>query len=115
MLAYSLDYLPVLQVQFDEKANGKPIDDLILEAEGFIGLKSYKAKGKRLTTNVIKSVKFLKPLPYEITEEKEVAETEFENKEKDNGKESKPKTQKPGKEKDTTEESKDDGQIKLEL
>jgi topoisomerase-4 subunit A len=115
MLAFSLDYLPVLQVKFDEKANGKTIDDLILETEGFIGIKSYKAKGKRLSTNVIKSVKFLKPLPYEIPEEEEGAQPEIDKDEKNNGKEAKPKKQKPGKEKEPPEKSDDDGQIKLIL
>lgn len=64
LLAYSMDYYPVLRVKFDEKANGKPIDSLIIDAAEFIGLKSYKAKGKRISTNTILQVKFLKPKPY---------------------------------------------------
>jgi hypothetical protein len=68
LLAFSLDYRPVLEVKFDEKANGKPLEDMVLETEDFIGLKSYRAKGKRLTTHAVKSVKFLEPLPYEHPE-----------------------------------------------
>jgi len=71
LLTYSLDYLPVLEVKFDEKAIGKPIDDLKIEAESFIGLKSYKAKGKRLSNFKVKNVRFLAPLPYEMLEEAE--------------------------------------------
>ena len=69
LLAYSLDYLPVLEVKFDEKANGRPIEDMILKTADFVGLKSFKAKGKRLSTNTIKSVRFLEPLPYGLPEE----------------------------------------------
>jgi topoisomerase-4 subunit A len=69
LLAYSLDYLPVLEVKFDEKANGRPIEDMILKTGDFVGLKSFKAKGKRLSTNTIKSVRFLEPLPYGLPEE----------------------------------------------
>jgi topoisomerase-4 subunit A len=74
LLAYSMDFLPVLKVSFDEKANGKAIDPLKLEAAEFIGLKSYKAKGKRLSTNTIKQIKFLMPKPYEYPEEEVVPE-----------------------------------------
>ncbi len=76
LLAYSLDYLPVLSVKFDEKANEREIDPLKIETEGFIGLKSYKAKGKRLSTYSIKSVKFLNPLPYDLPEEPEVEDVD---------------------------------------
>ncbi len=65
LLAFSLDYLPVLKVKFDEKANGKVIDDLRLETAEFIAVKSHKAKGKRLSTYTVKSVSFLDPLPYD--------------------------------------------------
>ena len=65
LLAFSMDYLPVLKAKFDEKANGKIIDDLSVEAAEFIAVKSYKAKGKRLSTYTIKSVSFLDPLPYD--------------------------------------------------
>ena len=83
MLAYSLDYRPVLQVKFDEKANGKPIDGLKLKTEDFIGLKGFKAKGKRLSTNVIKSVKFLTPLHYDLPEEPEPEKEDDENHRRD--------------------------------
>lgn len=74
LLTYSMDFLPVLKVSFDEKANGKAIDPLKLEAAEFIGLKSYKAKGKRLSINTIKQVRFLTPKPYEYPEEEVVPE-----------------------------------------
>ncbi|MCK9270022.1 MAG: DNA gyrase/topoisomerase IV subunit A [Bacteroidales bacterium] len=54
---------PVLQVMMDEKKNEKQAEDLVIVAEEFIGEKSYKAKGKRLTNLAVKKVKWLEPLP----------------------------------------------------
>ncbi len=119
LLAYSLDYLPVLQVVFDTKANGKPIDKLTLEAAEFIGIKGYKARGKRLTTFAIKDVKFLDPLPYEHPEE-EIANESEENETDVSAKDDKVKgVVKPkGKikpEKIAEDDPEDDRQTKLEL
>jgi topoisomerase-4 subunit A len=69
LLAFSLDQLPVLEVVFDEKANGRPIDTMKMEVAGFIGEKSYRAKGKRLTTHAVKEVNFVEPLPYEYPDD----------------------------------------------
>ena len=74
LLAYSLDYLPVLSIKFDEKANGKVIDPMKIKTADFIAVKSYKARGKRLSTHKVKEVKFLNPLPYELPEEEIVEE-----------------------------------------
>ncbi len=117
MLAYSLDYRPVLQVKFDEKANGKPIDNLKLETEDFIGLKSFKAKGKRLSTNVIKSVKFLTPLRYELPEEPSQEKEEIASAEPQKPEPPAKKTKKkaPEASAETPEKEDDEGQIKLEL
>ncbi|MCK5080463.1 MAG: DNA gyrase/topoisomerase IV subunit A, partial [Bacteroidales bacterium] len=119
LLAYSLDYLPVLQVVFDTKANGKPIDKLTLEAAEFIGIKGYKARGKRLTTFAIKDVKFLDPLPYEhpeeeITNESEENETDVPAKDDKVKGVVKPK-EKTKPEKKTEDDPEDDRQIKLKL
>jgi topoisomerase-4 subunit A len=65
LLAYSLDYLPVLELMFDEKENGWPIEKQILRTADFISVKSHKAKGKRLSNLVIKKAAFLEPLPFE--------------------------------------------------
>ncbi|MDT8394056.1 MAG: DNA gyrase/topoisomerase IV subunit A [Bacteroidales bacterium] len=70
LLAFSLDYLPVLEVKFDEKVNEREIDDLTLETTEFITIKSYRARGKRLTKNAIKSLNFLEPLPFDAEKEK---------------------------------------------
>ena len=69
MLELSMDYIPMLQVNFDTKANGKEIETETVNVEEFIGIKGYKAKGKRLSNFVIKKLKWLEPLPYEHAEE----------------------------------------------
>jgi topoisomerase-4 subunit A len=64
----TLDWLPQLEVSFEEK-NGKKKDDLVIEVSTFIGVKSYKAKGKRLSETPVEKLKWLEPLPYEPPEE----------------------------------------------
>ncbi|MBU1369128.1 MAG: DNA gyrase/topoisomerase IV subunit A [Bacteroidetes bacterium] len=72
------DRFPMLDLEFDANGNGKkPEDDKVSVAE-FIGLKSYKAKGKRLSNKEIIKVTFLEPLtpPDEIqAEEEQIEET----------------------------------------
>jgi len=70
LITLSMDERPLLQVVFDEKKNGKTIAVDVVNAEEFIGVKSYKAKGKRLSTWDIKEVNWLKPLPVEPMEDK---------------------------------------------
>ncbi len=69
MLSYSLDWLPQVKVLFDAAANKKDIPDLIINVEEFIGIKSYKAKGKRITAKATKKIEFIEPIPYEEPEE----------------------------------------------
>ena len=49
----------------------------------FIGVKSYKAKGKRLSSKDIKKVKMIDPLPYEVPEETEEKPDEENNAEEE--------------------------------
>jgi len=68
MIMFSLDYLPRLEMELIKK-DGKEIEIVLLA--DFIGVKSYKAKGKRLSSKDIKKVKMIDPLPYEVPEETE--------------------------------------------
>jgi hypothetical protein len=54
---------------FDHKKNKKEYDDELIRVDEFIGVKSEKAKGKRLTNHITRKIEFVEPLPYE--EEKE--------------------------------------------
>ncbi len=50
-----------------------------IDAESFIGVKSYKAKGKRLTTFEVKTIKELEPLRFAEKQEPEMPEDSDEN------------------------------------
>jgi topoisomerase-4 subunit A len=71
-LEFSMDYRPQLNLTF-EKKNGKDLPDELINVEEFIGEKSFKARGKRLSVNKIKKYTWLEPLPY-IEEVKEINE-----------------------------------------
>lgn len=65
LIQVSSDWLPVINIVFDEKINNRVIEDEPLEASAFIEVKSHKAKGKRLTTYGVKKIVMLDPIPYE--------------------------------------------------
>ncbi len=73
MISFSLDFRPQIKVIFDNTDVKKPLEDEIIDVEDFIGVKSEKAKGKRITTKATKKIDFIEPLPYEeeIPEENE--------------------------------------------
>ena len=56
-----LDYYPRLEVVYTEDS-GKKIQSEIIEVEDFIGVKSHKAKGKRITTFAVDRFNWLQPL-----------------------------------------------------
>ncbi|VAW30322.1 Topoisomerase IV subunit A, partial [hydrothermal vent metagenome] len=80
LVVYSMDYLPQLKLEMKAKENGEKDFEVVPLAD-FIGVKSYRAKGKRLTNKAPKKIKLLSPLPYEppIEEEAAVLENEPED------------------------------------
>ena len=81
-LGMNTDELPRLNLSYKVSDAGNSFPDDVLNVEEFIGIKSYKAKGKRLSTREIDSFKFLEPFQPEVsepvkesTEEPEVAES----------------------------------------
>ena len=62
MVTYSVDTFPRLEVVYDSSAN-KKIESEIIDVYDFIGVKGYKAKGKRITTVAVKEFRWLDPLP----------------------------------------------------
>ena len=56
-----MDYYPRLEVIYTENS-GKKIQSEIIDVEDFIGVKSYKAKGKRITTFAVDKFNWLTPL-----------------------------------------------------
>ena len=73
LIHYSTDYLPRVEVELIKK-DGNEVEIILLS--DFIGVKSYKAKGKRLSSREIKKVKLLEPLPYDPPKPEESAEEE---------------------------------------
>jgi len=65
MYAISNDWLPQAEIIFDDKKNGKPINNEILLLADFIAVKGFKARGKRLSNHFVKEVVMLESLPYE--------------------------------------------------
>ncbi len=67
LVLFSMDFLPRLEMELKGKNGNEVISEIVLLAD-FIGVKSFRAKGKRLTNKEIKKVKLLSPLPYEPPE-----------------------------------------------
>ncbi len=78
LLAFSIDRLPRIKVEFDTSASKKEHPDLIISIDEFIGIKSYKAKGKRVTTKSVKDIRFIDPLPFDEPENQIPAASEAE-------------------------------------
>lgn len=70
----SLDWLPRMELSFEEK-NGRKRESELLDVGSFIAVKSYRAKGKRLSEHSLEAMKWLEPLPYEPPEEPEAEES----------------------------------------
>ena len=70
---------PRFEVKFGGKNNGRA--DEIIEGADFIGIKSFKARGKRLSIYEIAEVREVEPLPREneITEDEEIEIVPIEN------------------------------------
>lgn len=73
LVEVSLDWLPQLELSFREK-NGKKRDKEKMNVAEFIGLKSYRAKGRRISDHAIDKIKWLEPLPYEPAEDLPIVE-----------------------------------------
>jgi topoisomerase-4 subunit A len=82
LVGISQDWLPQVKVVFDTKANKKELPDIIVNAAEFIGVKSAKAKGKRITIKVPGKIEFIEPLPYEplVIEDQQMVHIETEPK-----------------------------------
>jgi topoisomerase-4 subunit A len=62
------DYRPVAELVFP-KIKGVQKENLTVDIESFIAVKGFKALGNQLTTEKLKQVNLLEPLPYEAPEE----------------------------------------------
>jgi topoisomerase-4 subunit A len=62
------DYRPVAELVFT-KVKGVQKENQVVDLEAFIAVKGFKALGNQLTTDKLKQVNLLEPLPYEAPEE----------------------------------------------
>jgi topoisomerase-4 subunit A len=72
------DYRPVAELVFN-KVKGVQKENLIVDIESFIAVKGFKALGNQLTTDKVKQINLLEPLPYEAPEEIVPEKIEIEN------------------------------------
>ncbi|HPE54961.1 MAG TPA: DNA gyrase/topoisomerase IV subunit A [Bacteroidales bacterium] len=77
----SLDYKPQLEVKFENDSRGNPVEDEVINVEEFIGIKGYKAKGKRVSNKNTTSIRFTDPIPYEPEPDEEELEEQIEQNE----------------------------------
>ncbi len=75
LVAYSIDYLPQIEVVYHAKKSDTEDTKEVLSCAEYVEMTTARAKGKRLSFNDIKSVKFIEPLPYEEPEEEPAEET----------------------------------------
>ncbi|HPS50954.1 MAG TPA: DNA gyrase/topoisomerase IV subunit A [Bacteroidales bacterium] len=61
MVLFSKDRMPRLLLIFDMKVKSKGAEHEEIDVAEFIGVKGYKAKGKRLTTHAVKKIDWLEP------------------------------------------------------
>ncbi len=61
----STDYRPVAELIFP-KIKGVQKESMTVDIESFIAVKGFKAMGNQLTTDKLKQVNLLEPLPYDI-------------------------------------------------
>ncbi len=71
LILFSLDYLPRIEMELIKK-DGNEMEVVLLA--DFIAVKSYRAKGKRLSNKDIRKIKLIDPIPYEFPEETVEAE-----------------------------------------
>jgi topoisomerase-4 subunit A len=69
------DYRPVAELIF-AKVKGVQKENQVVDIESFIAVKGFKALGNQLTTDKLKQVNLLEPLPYEEPEEEQPEPTE---------------------------------------
>lgn len=79
------DWRPQIEVSFVKPRGKEAKPNLLVDVESFISVKGIKALGNQLTSDKVKSVERLEPLPYEEPEVKKADEIEVVDEESING------------------------------
>ena len=77
MVHFSLDFLPRIEIEIKPK-KGNEFEYEVVPLSDFIGIKSYRAKGKRISSKDIRKIKLIEPIPYDPPVELEVKEEQAE-------------------------------------
>ena len=83
----STQWRPVISIEFPKTRGKDPKDPLEVKVEDFIAIKGIKALGNQLSSERIKTINSLEPLPYEEAEEPAAEEIEVIDEESIDGKE----------------------------
>lgn len=75
---YNTEFYPRLKIIFDTRLNKKEIADIEIDITEFIGIKGFKAKGKRLSNYFIKKIIWVQPIlespNYEVLSQQRLVE-----------------------------------------
>lgn len=72
----STDWRPQVELEFFKPRGKEAKPNLNIDLEGFIAIKGIKALGNQLTSEKVKNINTLEPLPYEEPIEQEASEIE---------------------------------------
>ena len=61
----STDWRPMVEIEYPKPRGKDPKPNLQIDIEGFIAVKGIKAQGNQLTSEKVKNINTLEPLPYE--------------------------------------------------
>jgi topoisomerase-4 subunit A len=64
----STDYIPQIELVFSKTKGKDPKQNQIVNVEDFISIKGVKALGNQLTTDKVKQINLLDPIPFEVEE-----------------------------------------------
>ncbi|WP_461534111.1 DNA gyrase/topoisomerase IV subunit A [Sinomicrobium sp.] len=82
----STDWKPMAEVEFVKPRGKQAKENLTVNLEEFISVKGIKALGNQLTTDKVRQINLLDPLPYEVPEELEPEDIEVVDEESVEGK-----------------------------
>jgi len=107
----STDWRPVVELEYSKPRGKDAKPNLSIDIEDFISIKGIKALGNQLTSEKVKNINVMDPLPYEEPEEQEANEIEVVDEEDVSSETAKASKKKPENTEDADED--DEGQITL--
>ncbi len=107
----STDWFPVVELEYSKPRGKDAKPNLSIDIEDFISIKGIKALGNQLTSEKVKNINVMDPLPYEEPEEQEANEIEVVDEEDVSSETAKASKKKPENTEDPDED--DEGQITL--